>query len=154
MKKRSLKISLLSSTLGFRSKLLISRSIRKILFSKNSIFVRNRRVFSKNTATTLFKQVLNNGQFYVTTGQLSDQYKEKLAERFLSFDFPEMTNEKLINRKSLNRFFKRRWLSLRINQLQTEAKNRVNLEELHALNSAYGQRLKQKRSFSSSDFQL
>ena len=33
---------------------------------------------------------------------------------------------------------------MRINQLQTEAKNRVNLEELHALNSAYGQRLKQK----------
>lgn len=61
----------------------------------------------KDTATTLFKQVLNNGQFYVTTGQLSDQYKEKLAERFLSFDFPEMTNEKINKSEELEQILQK-----------------------------------------------
>jgi len=61
----------------------------------------------KDTATTLFKQVLNNGQFYVTTGQLSDQYKEKLAERFLTFDFPEMTNEKINKSEELEQILQK-----------------------------------------------
>lgn len=41
------------------------------------------------TATTLFKQQFDNGVFHCEYGELSPEFKTRMAEKYLDFDFPE-----------------------------------------------------------------
>lgn len=51
--------------------------------------------FEKTGAVTLFKQKYSFGEFFVTTGTLSEGFKERMSEKYMTFDFPKMTNEKI-----------------------------------------------------------
>lgn len=45
--------------------------------------------FSANEPTTVFKQKFINGKFVIENGSLSEDFKEKMAEKFITFEFPE-----------------------------------------------------------------
>lgn len=62
--------------------------------------------FSTEEVTTLFKQELIDGDFYVTTGELSNNFKQKMNSNFLNFEFPEMESEKVEKSKSLMEYLK------------------------------------------------
>lgn len=53
--------------------------------------------------TTVFKQNFVNGKFLVTTGTFSDRFKERLAENFLDFEFPELKDSEVEKSAELNK---------------------------------------------------
>lgn len=49
--------------------------------------------YATDHTTTLFKQTLKNGRFFVTTGKLSEDYCDRMGEYFIDFAFPELNKE-------------------------------------------------------------
>lgn len=69
--------------------------IKKVVIEGKVIRYLNEIVeFSAEGATTVFKQKFINGEFIRENGILSDEFKERMAERFIEFEFPvEETEE-------------------------------------------------------------
>ncbi|HAZ0888593.1 TPA: Flp pilus assembly complex ATPase component [Enterococcus faecium] len=69
--------------------------IKKVVINGKVIRYLNEIVeFSDTGTTTVFKQKLINGEFIRENGALSDDFKERMAEKFISFEFPEDKIEK------------------------------------------------------------
>ncbi|EPY6472534.1 ATPase, T2SS/T4P/T4SS family [Clostridium sporogenes] len=49
--------------------------------------------FTEDDAVTVFKQKFINGKFIRENGTISDEFKERMAEKFISFEFPEENTE-------------------------------------------------------------
>lgn len=47
----------------------------------------------EDRGTLIFKQEFANGQFLITTNELSDVFKARMAKKFLRFDMPKYTRE-------------------------------------------------------------
>lgn len=63
--------------------------IKKVVIDGKVIRYLNEIVeFSENGATTVFKQKFINGKFVHETGTLSEEFKERMAEKFIHFEFP------------------------------------------------------------------
>lgn len=64
--------------------------IKKVVINNKVIRYLNEIVeFSADGATTVFKQKFINGNFVRENGTLSDDFKERMAEKFITFEFPE-----------------------------------------------------------------
>lgn len=70
----------------------------KLIFHKVRYLSEIVEYSTAKVATTLFKQVLNNGKFYETTGLLSEEYVSRMGEHFIDFSFPK--RERAILEKS------------------------------------------------------
>lgn len=76
------------------------KTVRLVVDEKKNIFKIIRYLseiveFSPNGSRSIFKQKFAHGHFYVTTGILSEKFQERMAEKFLSFEFPEMQDEEI-----------------------------------------------------------
>lgn len=49
--------------------------------------------FNVEGSTTVFEQKFSEGQFIFENGELSDGFRERMAEKFLSYEFPSVTQE-------------------------------------------------------------
>lgn len=55
----------------------------------------------------MFKQTYYYGKFYVTTGELSEGFKERMGEKFVNFDFPVMKNQEIEKSEELTKFLRK-----------------------------------------------
>lgn len=63
--------------------------IKKVVIDGKVIRYLNEIVeFSENGSTTVFKQKFINGKFVHEIGTLSESFKERMAEKFIHFEFP------------------------------------------------------------------
>lgn len=68
--------------------------IKKVVINGKVIRYLNEIVeFSETGATTVFKQTFVNGQFIQEIGSLSENFKERMAEKSISFEFPKQKDE-------------------------------------------------------------
>ncbi len=63
--------------------------------------------YSTEGIKTLFKQTYYYGKFYVTTGELSEGFKERMGEKFVNFDFPVMKNQEIEKSEELTKFLRK-----------------------------------------------
>lgn len=63
--------------------------------SKRIRYLAEIREFADNDTrgTLIFKQQFKNGQFFVTTNDLSEGFKDRMAKKFLAFKMPKYTNQ-------------------------------------------------------------